>query len=134
MFLYPRSRLKNWSRETGSAVPFRVGPLILYTRAEFGAYLRESSRFPRRRPFIYTVNRHRVSPEFMKSRICVPMASTAESPPARTGPPVVLKCNSSNGHCLSGIIWPNFRMPLLSDTTYVKKKGPVVFLCQRFVT
>ena len=32
---------------------------------------------------IYTVNRHRVSPEFIRSRNCVPMAFTAESPPAQ---------------------------------------------------
>ena len=33
--------------------------------------------------FIYTVNRHRVSPEFIRSRNYVPMAFTAESPPAQ---------------------------------------------------
>ena len=31
--------------------------------------------------FIYTAIRHRVSPEFIGSRNCVPMAFTAESPP-----------------------------------------------------
>ena len=30
-----------------------------------------------------TAIRHRVGPEFIGSRICVPMAFTAESPPAR---------------------------------------------------
>ena len=30
-----------------------------------------------------TAIRHRVSPEFVGSRICVPMAFTAESPPAQ---------------------------------------------------
>ena len=29
-----------------------------------GAYLRDFSRFPRRRLFMYTANRHRVSPKF----------------------------------------------------------------------
>ena len=33
MFSCPRSRQKNWSRETGSAVPSHVGLLILHTRA-----------------------------------------------------------------------------------------------------
>ena len=42
-----------WSRETGSAVPSRVSLLILHTQAESGAYLRDSSRVPRRRPFIH---------------------------------------------------------------------------------
>ena len=32
-------------------------PAQLHTQAESGAYLRDSSRFPRRRPFIY-LNRH----------------------------------------------------------------------------
>ena len=47
--------------------------------SESGAYSRKSSRFPRRRPFIYTVNRHRASLDFIGSRNCVPMAFTAES-------------------------------------------------------
>ena len=65
----------------GSPVPRQRAHL--YTQAEMsGAYLRDSSRVPRRRPFI-TAIRHRVSPEFIGSRNCVPMAFTAESPPAR---------------------------------------------------
>ena len=52
-----RSRLRVWSPETGSAVPSRVSLLILHTQAESGAYSRDSSRFPSRRPFIY-LNRH----------------------------------------------------------------------------
>ena len=53
-----RSRLITWSRETGSAVPSRVSPLILHTQAESDwlmmlTYSRDSSRFPRRRPFLY---------------------------------------------------------------------------------
>ena len=60
-------------------------PAHLHTQAESGAYVRDSSRVPRRRPFIYlkTAIRHRVSPEFIGSRSCVPIAFTAESPPAQ---------------------------------------------------
>ena len=58
----------------GSPVPRQ--PAHLYTQAESGAYLRDSSRVPRRRPF-KTAIRHRVSPEFIESRSCVPMAFTA---------------------------------------------------------
>ena len=49
------SSLRIWSRETGSAVPSRVSPLILHAHADSGAYPpRDSSRFPRRRgPFIF---------------------------------------------------------------------------------
>ena len=39
-FPCPRSRHRIWSRATGSAVPFRVSPLILHAQAEFGAYSR----------------------------------------------------------------------------------------------
>ena len=48
----PRSRLRIWSRETGSAVPSGVGLLISTLQAESSAYLRDSSRVPRRRLFI----------------------------------------------------------------------------------
>ena len=85
IFPCPRSRRRIWSRETGSAAPSRVSLLILHTQAESGACLRDSSRVPWRRPFIYIKNatRHRVSPEFIGPRKCVPMAFTAESPPAQ---------------------------------------------------
>ena len=53
LFPCPRACLRIWSRETGSAVPSRASLLILHTQAESGAYLRDSSRVPRRRPFIY---------------------------------------------------------------------------------
>ena len=44
----PSSRLRNWSRETGSAVLFRVSPLIIHTQAVSGTYSLDSSRFPQR--------------------------------------------------------------------------------------
>ena len=56
IFPCPRTCLRIWSHETGSAVPSRVSLLILQTQTESGAYSREP-RFPRRRPFIYS-NRH----------------------------------------------------------------------------
>ena len=65
----------------GSPVPRQSAPL--HTQAESGAYSRDSSRVPLRRPF-KTAIRHRVSPEFIGSRNCVPMAFTAESPPAQS--------------------------------------------------
>ena len=45
-----RTRLRIWSRETGSVVPSRVSLLILHAHAEL-------SRFLRRRPFIH-LKRH----------------------------------------------------------------------------
>ena len=44
---------ENLVSRDGLAVPSRVSLLILHTQAESGAYLRDSSRVPRRRPFIY---------------------------------------------------------------------------------
>ena len=65
----------------GSSVPRQ--PAHFHTQAESDAYLRDSSRVPRRRPFIYlTATRHRVSLEFIGPRNnCVAMAFTAESTP-----------------------------------------------------
>ena len=51
-FPCPHSRLRHRSHETGSAVLSRVSPLILHAQAEYGAYSRDSSCFPRRRPSI----------------------------------------------------------------------------------
>ena len=72
-----------WFRETGLAVPPRVSLLILHTQAESGAYLRDSSRCPQQRPYIFTTTHHWVSPEFIGSRNCVPIAFTTESPLAQ---------------------------------------------------
>ena len=82
-----RSRLRIDSRETGSAVPSRVSLLILHTQAEYGAYSQDSSRFPRRRAIIYTANRQRISPEFIRSRNCIPMGVYCRES-AGTGPRV----------------------------------------------
>ena len=80
----PRTCLSIWSRETGSAVPSRASLLISILRLNMvlthrippdfrgGAHL-----------FVLTAIRHRVSPEFIGSRNCVPMAFSAESPPAQ---------------------------------------------------
>ena len=81
MFPCPRTCLRIWSRETGSAIPSRVSPLILHAQAESsiinhqssiinhqssiinhqsGVYSRDSSRLPRRRPLFY-LNLHTLS-------------------------------------------------------------------------
>ena len=65
----------------GSSVPHE--PAHLHTHAKYGAYLRDSSRVPRRRPFLYLYP-HASSGQsrVIGSRNYVPMAFTAESPPA----------------------------------------------------
>ena len=56
---------------SGHPVP-RQSTHFLHTQAESGAYSRDSLRFPWRCLFIYTANRHWVSPEFNRSLSCVP--------------------------------------------------------------
>ena len=77
---------ENLVSRDGSDNPILLQLAHLHTRAESGAYLWDSSRVPRRRPFIYSFKTaicHRVSPEFIGSRNCVPKAFTVESPPAQ---------------------------------------------------
>ena len=85
VFYIPLFAPENLVSQDGFGSPVPRQAAHLHTKAESGAYLRDSSRFPRRRPFIYlTAIRHRASPEFIGSRnYCVPMAFTAESPPAQ---------------------------------------------------
>ena len=64
---------ENLVSRDGFSRPVPRQPAHLHTQAESGAYLRDSSRVPRRRPY-ETAIRHRVSPEFIGSRNCVPMA------------------------------------------------------------
>ena len=79
---------ENLVSQGGVGSPAPRQPAHLHTQTESGAYLRDSSRIPRRRPFIYlfytAILRHGVSPEFIGTRNnCVPMAFTAESPPTQ---------------------------------------------------
>ena len=101
-FRCPRSRLKIWFRETGLAVPSRVNLLILYTNAESGAYSRDSSQCSQRCPYIFTTIHHRVSHDFIGSRNCVPMASTAES---------LLCPNTITAVLLLYMLWTRFPPP-----------------------
>ena len=71
------------SRDAGSGSPVPRQPAHPHTQAESGAFgippvLRGGVHL-----FIYTTIRHRVSSEFVGSRNYVPVAFTAESPPAQ---------------------------------------------------
>ena len=108
---------ENLVSRDGFGRPSRVSLLILHTQTELGAYPRDFSRLPRRRPFMYTANRHRVSPEFIRSRICVPMAFTAESPSAQDQ--YSPQNRYSNGFCLFRLSSrANQCAPLFSHTHY----------------
>ena len=88
-FSCPHSRLGIWPRETGSTVPSRVSPPILYTQAESDWLVLTPGISPAFRDgvivhlVIQPVKRHRVNPEYIRPRNGMPMAFTAESPPAR---------------------------------------------------
>ena len=66
----------------GSAVPSRVSLLISILRLNLVLTYGIHPEF-RGGVHYETAIRHRVSPEFIGSRNCVPMAFTAESPPAQ---------------------------------------------------
>ena len=106
----PRSRLRIWSRETDLAVPSRVSLLILHVQAESGAYVRDSSRFPRRRPFMY-LNLHTPLGQFRVYRAITQLGNDAVncrgSPGAR---PVVLKVVPATGALLAGHHGPSTRL------------------------
>ena len=80
--MYVYACLRIWSRETGSAVPSRVSLLISILRLNLVLTYGIPPEF-RGGVHYETAIRHRVSPKFIGSRNCVPMAFTAESPPAQ---------------------------------------------------
>ena len=79
-FPSPRSRLRVWSRELGSAVPSRVSPLVLHTQVESDANLRDSTSpcFPLRFPLepSYAIG---LVPSLSGHAIALPMAFTTEN-------------------------------------------------------
>ena len=80
-----RLRLGIWSRTTGSAVPSRVSLLISILRLNLVLTYGVPPEF-RGGVHLFILNRHichRVSPEFIGSRKCVPMTFTTESTPAQ---------------------------------------------------
>ena len=66
---------ENLVSRDGFSRPVPRQPAHLHTQAESGAYLRDSSRVPRRCRY-ETAIRHRVSPEFIGSRNCDAVMST----------------------------------------------------------
>ena len=84
--VHVHSCLRIWSRATGSAIPSRVSLLLSILRPNL--VLTYYGIPPEFRGGVhiylfYAAIRHRLSPEFIGSRNCVPMAFTAESPPAQ---------------------------------------------------
>ena len=70
--------------EFGTPVPRQ--PAYLHTQAESGAYLRDSSRVPRRRAFIYLKPPYVIGSQsrvYRVTQLRTQMAFTADSPPAQ---------------------------------------------------
>ena len=88
----------------GSVVPSRVRLLILHTQAEYGAYSRDSSRFPGRCAFI-DLNCHTPSGQsrvYQVTQLCTDGVNCRES--AGAGP-VIFKVVPVTGAAFSGIKW-----------------------------
>ena len=84
IFPCPRSCLRVWSRETGSAIPSRVSLLISTLRLSVVLTHGIPPDFRSGvHSFISPTAIDRVSPGFIRSCNRVPMAFTAESPPAQ---------------------------------------------------
>ena len=104
----------------GSSVPRQ--PAHLHTQAESGAYIRDSSRFPRRRPFIY-LNRHA---SLVQSRVYRVAQLRTDGvycrEPAGTGP-VVLKVIPVTGAAILRVTMDKLICASLSHTHYWYEVG-----------
>ena len=89
--------------EFGGPVPRQ--PAHLHTQAESGAYLRDSSRVPRRRPFIY-FNRHTPSGQSRVYRVTQLRTDGVHCRESTGTGPVGLKVGP-NGCCLDRSPWTN---------------------------
>ena len=87
----------------GSPVPRQ--PAHLHTQAESGAYLRDSSRFPRRRPFIH-LDRHAPSGQSRVYRVTQLRTDGIHCRESAGTGPVNLKV-VPNGCCLGRSPWTN---------------------------
>ena len=110
-------RLRIWSCETGSAVPSRVSLLILHTPAESGAYLRDSSRFPRRRPFICS-NRHTPSSPSRVYRVTQLLTDGVHCRESAGTGPVVLKVVPVTGAAILQVTMDHLICASLSHAHY----------------
>ena len=76
--------LENLVLRDGFGISVPRQPAHLDTQAESGAYLRDSSPFPRRRPFLHFKPPYAIaSVPSLSHHNCIPMTFTAESPSAQ---------------------------------------------------
>ena len=98
---YPRSRLRIWSRETVFGRPVPRQPAHLHTQTESGTYSRDCSRFPRRRPFIFS-NHHTPSGQSRVYRVTQVRTDGVHCRESAGTRPVVLKVVLATGAAVAG--------------------------------
>ena len=103
----------------GRPVPSRVSLLILLTQTESSAYLRDSSRFPRRRPSIY-LYRHTTSGQSRVYRVTQMRTDVVHCRESTSTGPVNLKV-VPNRRCLGRSPWTNLYAPLFPP--------PIIIIC-----
>ena len=96
---------KNLVLRDGFGSPVPRQPAHLHTQTECGAYLRDSSRFPRRRPFIY-LNRHTPSGQSRVCRVTQLRTDSVHWRESAGSEPVNPKA-APNGCCLGRSPWTN---------------------------
>ena len=99
----------------GFSRPVPRQPAHLHTQAESGAYLRDSSRVPRRRPFIY-LNRHTPSGQSRVYRVTQLRTDGVHCRESAGTGPVNLKV-VPNECCLGRSPWTNYYSPLFPTPT-----------------
>ena len=92
---------ENLASRDGFGSPIRRQPAHLHTQTEDGAYLRDSSRLPRRRPFIY-LNRHTPSGQFRVYRVTQLRTDGVYCRESAGTGPVNLKVVPATGAALAG--------------------------------
>ena len=90
---------KNLVSRDGFGGPVPHQPVPLHTQAKFDAYLRDPSRFPRRRPFVYLNCHYTIGsvPSLSRHAIAYPWRSLTKVRRHRASKP---QGSSSNGCCL----------------------------------
>ena len=115
---------ENLVSRDGFSRPVPRQPAHLHTQAESGVYLRDSSRVPRRRPFIY-LNRHTPSGQSRVYRVTQLRTDDVHCRESAGTGLVNLKV-VPNGYCLGRSSWTNLYSPLFStnycNTKYEKEK------------
>ena len=115
IFLLSPFAPENFVSRGGFGSPVPRQPAHLHTQAESGAYLRDSSRVPRQRPFIY-LNRHTSSSQSRVYRVTHLRTDGVHCRESAGSGPVSLRV-VPNECCLGRSPWTNSYAPLFPTPT-----------------